>query len=158
MKQLIRRILKEQDEIIDVPGLDFFDGNLEELLEFTRGRKFRVRGNMDLRYACPETLGSLVSVNGNLDLYHCKNLTSIGSLKYVGGKLDLADCQNLTSLENLERVDGNLDLFNCKNLKSLGSLERVGGWLDLRVTPIAIMYSEREIRQIVEVKGDIYLR
>ena len=114
MKQLIRKILKEQDEVITVPDLDFFDDNWEELLEFTRGRKFRVRGDLDLKNICPETLGNLVSVDGYLNLHECINLTSLGSLKYVGGDLDL------------------------------------------RNTPIAEKYSKKEIRQMVEVKGDIY--
>jgi hypothetical protein len=130
MKQLIRKILKEQEEIINVPGLDFFDGDWEELLRFTKGRKFRVRGGLDLKYICPETLGNLVSVDEYLNLYGCKNLTSLDSLEYVGRSLDL---------------------FNCKNLTSLASLKYVGGYLDLRNTPIADMYSLKEIKNMIKV-------
>ena len=137
MKQLIRKILKEQDEVINVPDLDFFDGDWEQLLEFTRGRKFRVRGNLGLSNICPETLGNMISVDGYLDLWNCENLTSLGSL---------------------ERVDGYLDLVNCENLTSLGNLKYVGKVLYLMGTPISEMYSEREIRQMVEVKGYIYFR
>jgi hypothetical protein len=57
----------------------------------------------------------------------------------------------------LERVGGWLDLRGCKNLTSLGDLEYVGGDLYLRDTPITKKYSEEEIREMVEVKGDIYL-
>jgi hypothetical protein len=177
MKQLIRKILKEQDEVINVPDLDLFDNDWEELLRFTKGRKFRVRGNLNLRNICPETLGNLISVDGNLDLFYCKNLTSLGNLEYVGGLLDMWNCENLTSLGSLERVVsysdlsfcenltslGNLKyvgedlhLRYCKNLTSLGNLKYVGGWLELRGTPIAKMYSEREIREMVEVEGAIY--
>jgi hypothetical protein len=177
MKQLLRKILKEQDEIINVPDLDFFDGDWEQLLEFTRGRKFRVRGNLGLSNICPETLRNMISVDGNLDLYKCKNIKSLGSLERVGGYLDLWSCknltslgslesvdgfldlnycENLTSLENLERVDGNLNLYSCENLTSLGSLKYVGGDLYLRDAPITKKYSEEEIRKIVEVKGRIY--
>jgi hypothetical protein len=131
MKQLIRKILKEQDEVITVPDLDFFDGSWEDLLEFTRGRKFRVRGGLDLRNICPETLDNLVAVDGNLILYGCENLTSLGSLERVDGYLNLWNCENLASLGSLERVDRNLYLNNCNNLTSLGSLERVGGGLNL---------------------------
>jgi hypothetical protein len=162
MKQLIRKILKEQDEIINVPDIhDFFDGDWEELLRFTKGRKFRFRGNLNLKKICPETLGNMISVDGYLNLRYCKSLTSLGSLKYVGGWLDLNDCVNLTSLGSLKYVGGWLDLNDCVNLTSLGSLKYVGGDLYLRYlrdTPITKKYSEREIRQMVEVKGDIYFR
>jgi hypothetical protein len=179
MKQLIRKILKEQDEVINVPGLDFFDDDWEELLRFTKGRKFRVRGDLDLKYICPETLGNLISVDGDLDLYGCKNLPSLGSLERVDGDLYLGYCQNLTSLGNLEyigidfylpkcydltslgsleHVGGDFYSPKCYNLSSLGSLKYVGGNLNLSYTPIADMYSEREIREMVEVKGDIYFR
>jgi hypothetical protein len=177
MKQLIRKILKEQDEVINVPDLDFFDDNWEELLEFTRGRKFRVRDNLQLEHICPKTLGNLVSVDGYLDLFSCKNITSLnslervgqylglfscenlislGNLKYVGRGLASKNCYNLKSLGNLRYVGGNLILWDCTNLTSLGSLEYVGGELYLTNTPIANMYSEEEIRQMVEVKGNIY--
>ena len=91
MKELIRKILKEQEEIINVPDFyDFFDGDWEELLRFTKGRKFRVRGDLNLTDICPETLGNMISVDGNLDLNYCKNLTSLGSLERVGGYLRLS--------------------------------------------------------------------
>jgi hypothetical protein len=178
MKHIIRKILKEQEEIINVPDLDFFDNDWEELLRFTKGRKFRVRGGLDLREFCPETLGNMISVDGylnligcnnltslgslervdgNLYLSFCENLTSLGSLERVGGKLTLIFCKNLTSLGSLEYVDKYLNLFNCKNLTSLGSLKRVGGYLELRGTPIAEKYSEREIREIIEVDGVIFI-
>jgi hypothetical protein len=129
--------IKEQDEIINAPDLyDFFDGDWEELLRFTKGRKFRVRGDLSLFNSYVETLGNLVAVDGHLDLWNCENLTSLGSL---------------------ERVDGYLSLFYCESLTSLGNLKYVGEWLDLRYTTIAEKYSREEIRQMVEVKGDIYL-
>jgi hypothetical protein len=99
----------------------------------------------------------LVSVDGNLILYDCENLTSLGSLERVGGKLDLEYCHNLKSLGSLERVVSYLDLSFCENLTSLGSLEHVGENLYLINTPIADMYSEEEIREMVEVEGNIYL-
>jgi hypothetical protein len=156
MKHIIRKILKEQDEVINVPDLDFFDDNWEELLEFTRGRKFRVRDNLQLEHICPKTLGNLVSVDGYLDLFSCKNITSLNSLERVGQYLGLFSCENLISLGNLKYVGDFLNLHGCRNLTSLGSLEYVGGELYLTNTPIANMYSEEEIRQMVEVKGNIY--
>ena len=52
-------------------------------------------------------------------------------------------------------VRGNLDLNGIK-IKDLGNLQRVDGFLDLEGTPISEMYSEREIRAMVRVEGDIY--
>jgi hypothetical protein len=51
----------------------------------------------------------------------------------------------------LEYVGRSLDLFNCKNLTSLASLKYVGGYLDLRNTPIADMYSLKEIKNMIKV-------
>jgi hypothetical protein len=135
MKQLLRKILKEQEEIITVPDFDFFNRDWEELLDVTNGRKFRVRGDLNFRKICPETLENMVAVDGDLVLYSCKNITSLGSLEYVGGYLNLAFCHSL---------------------KSLGNLKYVGNNLYINRTPIAMMYSEEEIRQMVEVKGLIY--
>jgi hypothetical protein len=178
MKHIIRKILKEQDEIINVPDLDFFDDNWEDVLEFARGRKFRVRGNLIFRDICPERFENLVEIDGNLNLntceqlislgnlkrvggylslIRCQNLTSLGNLEYVGGKLTLYDCIKIKSLENLKRVDGYLDLEYCENLASLGNLEYVGESLFIRHTPIADMYSEEEIRGMVEVRGKIHI-
>jgi hypothetical protein len=157
MKHIIRKILKEQDEIINVPDLDFFDGDWEELLEFTRGRKFRVRGNLGLSNICPETLGNLVSVDGNLILWDCKNFSSLGSLEYVGGRLNLFNCENLTSLDNLVYVGDALVLHGCDRIKSLGKLTYVGAHFDLRHTPLAQMYSEKQIRDMIKVNGYIYI-
>ena len=135
MKQLIRKILKEQDEVINVPDLDFFDGDWEELLRFTKGRKFRVRGDLNLSWHCPEeSLDNLVSVDGNLILYGCKHLITLGSLEYVSG---------------------DLDLWGCKNLTSIGNLKYVGGYLRLSGVFVE-KYSEEEIREMVEVEGAIY--
>jgi hypothetical protein len=178
MKHIIRKILKEQDEVINVPDLDFFDDDWEELLRFTKGRKFRFRGDLDLNKIRPKTLGNLVSVDGNLILYDCENLTSLGSLERVDGDLYLGYCQNLTSLGNLEyvgidfylpkcydltslgsleHVGGDFYSPKCYNLSSLGSLKYVGGNLNLSDTPIADMYSEEEIRGMVEVRGKIHI-
>jgi hypothetical protein len=42
-------------------------------------------------------------------------------------------------------------------IKSLGNLQSVGGYLDLYGTPISKKYSEQEIRDMVNVDGEIYL-
>jgi hypothetical protein len=42
-------------------------------------------------------------------------------------------------------------------IKSLGNLTSVGGDLDLRGTPLSKKYTEEQIREMVNVDGDIYL-
>ena len=71
---------------------------------------------------------------GNLNLFN-SSIKSIGNLSSVGGYLDLRD----TSIE------------------SLGNLQSVGGDLNLFNTPLSSKYSEKEIRQMVNVRGQIYL-
>ena len=75
--------------------------------------------------------------------------------KEVRGDLGLHGTQ-IKDLGNLEEVGGDLDLGMTK-IKDLGNLQSVGGWLDLLGTPISKMYSEMEIRAMVNVHGDIYL-
>jgi hypothetical protein len=145
MKELIKRILKEETE---------------EVIKYVKEQGnplFSMQGNLNLRDVCPKTLGRLYSIEGYLDLLTCKNLTSLGELTHVGGWLDLYECKSLTSLGNLTHVGDYLDLYECENLTSLGSLQHVGGFLDLKNTPIAEKYSKQEIRKMVNVEGDIYL-
>jgi hypothetical protein len=37
----------------------------------------------------------------------------------------------------------------------LGNLQSVGGYLDLRKTPLSKMYSEEEIREMINVGGRV---
>ena len=53
-------------------------------------------------------------------------------------------------------IGGDLYLYNTP-IKSLGNLQSVGGYLDLGGTPISEKYSKEEIRQMVNVDGEIYL-
>ena len=119
--------------------------------------------DLDLRYTqlydnfqgTNEALGNLTSVGGNLDLYNTP-VESLGNLTSVGGNLDLGNSQ-IKSLENLTSVGGDLDLSHTQ-IESLGNLTSVGGDLGLYKTPIAKKYSKKEIRQIVHVGGNIYLK
>jgi hypothetical protein len=157
MKQLIRKILKEQDEVINVPDLDFFDGDWEELLRFTKGRKFRVRGDLDFPDICPKTLGNLISVDGDLRLRNCDNLVSLGLLEHVGGFLGLNNCPNLTSLGNLKYVGNTLSLAYCRNLLSFENLEYVGGNFFAYGTKIADTFNTSQIREMITIEGLIIL-
>ena len=75
-----------------------------------------------------------------------------------GSKGDLILAESpITSLpDNLTSVGRNLHL-NRSQIESLGKLNSVGGNLYLRDTPLSKKYSEEEIRQMVDVKGKIYM-
>ena len=162
IENIIRRVLREQEEenLSELPPIDdFFDSNWNLVLNFMNrypNKKFYYHGDLNLRGSDIKSLGNLVRVEGNLDLYGNESFQSLGNLEYVGsylnlrytkietlgnlvrveGDLDLMSCKNLVSLGNLEYVGDGLDLFDCKNLKSLGNLEYVGGRLDLWRTDI----------------------
>jgi hypothetical protein len=53
-------------------------------------------------------------------------------------------------------IDGDLDLINTP-IESLGNLQSVGDTLYLQVTPLSKMYTEEQIREMVDVGGEIYL-
>jgi len=128
-----------------------------------------VEGDVDLRFSDIESLGELKSVGGKLflpgymesigniqyvggdvDLIQ-SNIKSLGDLRFVGGDLDIYGTE-VESLGNLESVGGYLDLGNT-DVKSLGKLKKVGGYLKFKNTPLSQMYSEKEIRRMVDV-GD----
>jgi hypothetical protein len=73
----------------------------------------------------------------------------------IGGYLNLRETQ-IKSLGNLQSVGGWLDLYETP-IESLGNLTSVGGSLDLRYAPLSEKYTEEEIRQMVDVGGDILL-
>ena len=52
-------------------------------------------------------------------------------------------------------ISGNLDLYGLP-VKSLGNLQSVGGFFSLLRTPLSMMYTEEQIRQMVNVDGEIY--
>ena len=133
-KKINEQILKEQtEEVLELPTINFFFNDWNVVIKYVKEEGnplFSMQGNLDLQDVCPETLGRLYSVEGDLDLYKCKNLTSLGKLSHVGGSLDLRGT-NVSSLGSLQHVGEYLDLYGCKNLTSLGELTHVGGYLDL---------------------------
>jgi len=42
-------------------------------------------------------------------------------------------------------------------IESLGNLKSVGGYLNLRGTPLSKMYTKEQIRQMVNVGGEIFM-
>ena len=94
------------------------------------------------------------SIGGDLDLEDI-SIQSLGNLTSVGGYLNLENT-SIKSLGNLTSVGGDLDLQNTQ-IESLGNLTSVGGYLNLEDTPISNKHSEQEIKQMVNIEGDIYL-
>ena len=83
-------------------------------------------------------------------------LESKGNPLYsIKGDLDLEKTP-VESLGNLQSVGGYLDLGRTP-IESLGNLQSVGGDLKLDGTPLSKMYSGKQIRQMVNVGGKIYL-
>ena len=141
IENIIRRVLREEQEeekLLKIPSLKFFNNDwnvLQKFLESQGYPRYSIGGDLDVSYSDIESLGNLVRVEGNLDLYECKNTLSLGDLKYVGGFLDLGGTR----------------------IETLGNLEYVGGWLDLGRTPLSKKYTEEEIRDMIGFVGKIYL-
>jgi hypothetical protein len=128
---------EEEQKVLRIPSLKFFNDDwfqLQEFLETKGNPPYSIGGYLSLRDTPIESLGNLQSVGGDLGLYRTP-IKSLGNLKSVGGDLYLRDTP-IDSLGNLQSVDG--DLY-------------------LRGTPISKMYTKKEIRQMVNVEGDIYL-
>ena len=138
-----KRILREEEEekIIRIPSLDFFHEDpmdawdiLQKGLKAHGNPPYAIEGDLDWRNTSIDYLGNLISVGGDLDLGH----TSI------------------KSLGNLQSVGGSLVLFNTR-IQSLGNLKSVGIDLNLKYTPLSKKYTEKQIRRMVDVGGDIRL-
>ena len=96
---------------------------------------------------------TLYVVSGDLDLFGCNSLTSLPNGLQVSGELNLYGCPSLESLPNGLQVTGDLSLSMCVSLTSIPDGLRVGKNLYLRDTPLAKMYSEDEIRAMIEATG-----
>jgi hypothetical protein len=130
-------IEQEEPEVLHIPSLKYFNNDwnfLQEYLESEGNPPYTIDGDLDLRQSEIKSLGNLISVGGALHLYK-STIESLGNLQYVGGYLNLYET----------------------NVESLGNLQYVGGNLDLRITPISRKYSEKEIRQMVNVRSTIFI-
>ncbi len=175
-------LLKDKPKVYNFPSLDVFGNEdpmdnwnlMQKFLTKKGNPDFTIDGDLDLRDTSIESLGNLTSVGGTLYLMRTQikslgkltsvggylflaetQIESLGNLTTVGGNLDL-DYSSIESLGNLTSVGGSLFLYNTP-IESLGKLKSVGGHLELRRTSLSEKYTEEEIRNIVEVKGDIYL-
>lgn len=148
---------EEEQKVLQIPSLKFFNDDwflLQEFLETKGNPPYSVGRYLDLRGTSIESLGNLKSVGMDLDLVGTP-IKSLGNLQSVGGNLDLYNTP-IESLGNLQSVGGDLDLRRTA-IESLGNLQSVGGDLNLRYTPLSKKYTQEEIRQMVDVEGDIYL-
>jgi hypothetical protein len=140
MRYLIKKILKKETDnlnVINIPSLKYFNNDwnfLQEYLKSEGNPPYTIDGNLNLYETNIKSLGNLRSVGGNLNLRISK-IKSLGNLKSVGGYLDLSDTE----------------------IESFGTLISIGSHLYLSRTPISRKYSEKEIRQMVNVGGDIYM-
>jgi hypothetical protein len=157
------KLFKEEKEqkVLRIPGLKFFDEKpweawqiLQKVLQRRGNPPYTIDGDLQLSSTHIESLGNLQSVGG--DLYLDRTPTkSLGNLQSVGGDLDLRRTA-IESLGNLQSVGGYLDLIRTP-IKSLGNLTSVGGYLDLTETPLSKMYTEEQIREMVNVDGIIFM-
>jgi hypothetical protein len=138
-----KKLLKEEKEqkVLRIPGLKFFDEDpweawqiLQKVLERRGNPPYSIGGDLDLSGTPIKSLGNLISVEGDLNLYDTP----------------------IRSLENLKSVRGFLYLDSTP-IESLGNLTSVGGDLDLSFTSLSEKHTEEEIRQMVDVGGEIYL-
>jgi hypothetical protein len=139
MKYLIResqyRKLMEP-KVLHIPSIDVFGDweSLQKYLERRGNHPYSIGGDLDLSGTPIKSLGNLISGEGDLNLYDTP----------------------IRSLENLKSVGGFLYLDSTP-IESLGNLTSVGGDLDLCFTSLSEKYTEKEIRQMVDVGGEIYL-
>ena len=160
----IRRILKEETQepkILKLPSLEFFDEDPEiawEIIQKIVERKgnplYSIEGDLDLRNTLIESLGNLQSVGGDFSLRRT-SIESLGNLTSVGGGLYLGGTP-IKSLGDLRSVGGNLDLDRA-SIESIENLQSVGGFLSLLGTPLSEIYTEKQIREMVDVGDVIYL-
>ena len=152
-----KRLFEEEQKVLRIPSVKVFDdwNGLQRFLKSKGNPFYSIGGNLYLQYYVIESFERLISVGGGLDLRNNDTIKSLGTLTSVGGSLDLLN-STITSLGNLTSVGGYLDLQNT-NIESFENLTSVGGLMDLNNTPISKKYSEEEIRQMVNVRGDIYL-
>ena len=147
----------KEPKVLHIPSFEIFGndwGRMQRYLDRKGNPPYSVGGNLNLEYTSIQSLGNLTSVEGNLNLYGSP-IQSLGNLTSVGGYLDLRHTP-IKSLGNLTSVGSYLDLENTP-IKSLGNLKSVVGSLFLRNTPISKKHSEQEIKQMVNIEGDIYL-
>ena len=138
-----KRLFEEEQKVLHIPDIRIFGNDwdiLQRFLESKGNPPYSLGGNLDLVGLKVESLGNLVSVEGDIYAYDTP-LKSLGSLTSVGGLLYLSNSQ----------------------IESLGNLSFVGGSLVLKGTPLfpkdasprSKQRMEDMIRRKVYVQGNI---
>ena len=130
-----RRLFEEEQKVLHIPDFKIFGNDwdvLQRFLESKGNPLYSIGGNLDLSNSDIKSLRNLTSVDGNLDLSF-SSIESLGNLTSVGGNLNLL----YTEIESFE------------------NLISVGRTLYIIKTPLAEKYSEKEIRQMVNVGKNI---
>jgi hypothetical protein len=151
-----KMLMEEEQEVLYIPSIDLFGDweTLQQYLERKGNPPYSIGGNLDLYRTPIKSLGNLTSVGGSLNLYKTP-IKSLENLTSVGGDLVLYKSL-IESLGNLTSVGGDLYLYGSP-IKSLGNLTSVGGNLNLRKTLISKIYTEEQIRQMIDVRDKIYM-
>jgi hypothetical protein len=143
---IIKQVLLEQEEeenvwYTDTEEFEFrlfkaFDGDSEKFAKYHNKfyDKIVVDGDLDLTRTPITSLPDNLHVGGSLNLYMCKNLTSLGNNLSVRGYLELSRTP-ITSLPDNFSVGGNLNL-SYTPITSLPDNLHVEGGLYLVETPI----------------------
>ena len=143
---IIKQVLLEQEEeenvwYTDTEEFEFrlfkaFDGDSEKFAKYHNKfyDKIVVDGGLDLTRTPITSLPDNLHVGGSLNLYMCKNLTSLGNNLHVVGELYLTRTP-ITSLPDNLHVGGNLDL-NGTQITSLPDNLVVKGYIYIYGTPL----------------------
>ena len=163
--QLKLIVENEDDNLIDFTP--FYKGGFppsewDEMYEHMNTKKkkggkydgYYIDGDVSLYESEVTELKYLVKVGGYLDLYYTP-IESLGNLKSVGGYLSLYKTK-IESLPMLKYVGSGLSLRSSL-IESLPKGLYVGGDLYLRMTPLSKSTTKEELRNKIEVKGNIYL-
>jgi hypothetical protein len=133
-----KRLFEEELKVLHIPDIKIFGGwnELQRYLKLKGNPPYRIGGDLDLAFTSTRTLGNLQSVGGDLDLANT-DIQYLWKLKSVGGSLVLTNTL-------------------ATGLAFFGDLEQIGGNLHLKNTPISQDYTEKEIRDVINVVGNIY--
>jgi hypothetical protein len=146
-----------KDDILTLP-YSAFNNDWDVLQKFLNKRgnpPYILKGDLNLGTRKDITsLGSLIEINGSLNLYS-SSIESIGNLVSVDDYLELS-WANIKNLGNLTHVGGSLELYKT-SIVDLGNLTYVGDNLNLMGTPVSKIYSEEQIRDVIDVGGVIFM-
>ena len=135
------RLLTEDEEqkVWDIPNVEIFGGweGLQVVLRAKNNPFFRIKNDLELNELNIESLGKLVSVDGDLFIKN-SSISDFGELRNVGKNLKLFAVENLTSLGKLKKVGGKVIIrSNVPDLVDLGDLEEVGDDFAMRALNVS---------------------